>query len=258
MRALTVLTALAATLSPACAAPREELPFKRLPPRTRLEVQSTAPGLAPGVLVTTLIEPEGLLPLRVMGRRAYLEAGDPSLLDVRVRFEDFPGRGPVSSARSVHELLEYGADGEARPGQPLARPFTVELDPLRDALARRVVVSARLFVVDLTDDEGRSGSLALEFAPTKLETFRRPARRGTGAGGVLAALGDPDADELFLAAVTTPAAGREEVVGRLVAELPRLDGDHQEAAFAALLYLTGESHGRSEYRWQAWWDARRR
>ncbi len=228
-----------------------ELPLKLIEPVGTLAGTVVGDGLATRLRVVASLEAVGELPLTAVTQRGPGEAGDDALLDFTLRWKDFSGRGPVSSGRTVHELVPFGPGGVALPGAPLQRAFEMSLTPPQDVLARRVEVSGRLYVLDLSDGEGRTGGALVPFSATVVESYARPASRPLSE---LLVEGEPE--ELFLAAVSADAGEREGVIGQLIGGLGGLRGPAREAAFGALLYLTGETHGRSEYRWMTWWRAR--
>ena len=82
-------------------------------------------------------------------------------------------------------------------------------------------------------------------------TLARPS-----PGSLYEFLHGEDPEALFLSAAATPPAEMEGAVGQLIDCLSYTTDEMREAVFAALLYLTGETHGRSEYRWKTWWRSR--
>ncbi len=247
LMAATVLAVLGA-----CAAPPAPLPFKALVPVGSMSVEALGPGLADSVSIVTWLSPPADEPVTIVGQRPAGRDGDDALLDLSVRYQDFPGAGPVAHGRTLKRALPFGGDGVASPTLPLTRWFTVDLDAPRDALARRVHVVGRLYTVDVHDQEGHAGSVVIDLPLASVETIARPPSLSLAV-----ALRSGPADEVFLAAAATPPALRPRAVDQLVQSLATTQGAVREAAFAGLLFLTGETLGRSEYRWQQWWRERR-
>jgi hypothetical protein len=231
---------------------RGDRPFKQIDTLTTARVEVMGTGLAERIRYITRIEPEAESSLTVVGQRASGEDGDDALLDIAIRVVDFPGIGPVSQGFSMHAIVPYGPGGVASPGSPLEQATEVGLRPARSVLARRVEAFARLIVIDILEEDGRTGSVVLTFPLTVAESLaRRPAH------SLLEALGGEDPEELFLAAAATDTDVRDVAIGQLIEGLSYGAPQIREATFGSLLYLTGETHGRSEYRWKDWWRLRR-
>lgn len=204
------------------------------------------------LLVDVAIEPSAPGEVTVVGRRPLLSAGDDALLDLRVRYEDFPGRGPVSYGRTLSRAVPFGDDGVARRGDPLRRRYELRLPEAADALMRRVRVTGQLWPVDVVGPAGRRGGRVLPLRGAVLESL------GPGGGVPLRALlaaPAPAASDVFLAAVREAREERTRVLGDLVGALAGRGGEAREGALAALFALTGLPHGRATYRWSAWWRA---
>lgn len=252
-------TALALTLTLAacvagCVSSDEgaDLPFKAIEPLTTGRVEVLGSGLAERIRYTTRIEPTTEMPLTVVGLRPESDIGDDAVLDITVRVVDFPGTGPISQGFSMHAVGAYGPGGVAAAGAPLEQSTEVELRPAQPVLARRVEAFARLFVIDLQAEDGRSGNMMLTFPVATAESLVRPPTRS-----LLEALGGEDPAELFLAAAAMSGEQRDTAISQLIDGLSYASPSIREAIYGALLYLTGETHGRSEYRWRDWWRLQR-
>jgi hypothetical protein len=239
----------------ACAAgpPVVDLPLARIDPVLRLSLEAVGPGLARHLRVRVEVEAPGLGPLEVRGVRGTGEGPDAVLLDLELRTVDFPGDRPVSSGRTTRLLVPWGRGGVAAPGAPLVVVHEVALEPGEDGLARRVEAQGRLIGVDLIAAAAHSGGTILDLPTARLESFA-----AVPSGSLEAALQSGDGPGIFLAATAMPTEGRDELPGVLVGALAGLDRPAREAAFAALLYLTGETNGRDIYRWRSWWKQRER
>jgi hypothetical protein len=119
-------------------------------------------------------------------------------------------------------------------------------------LGRRIKVEGRLIGVDLVREDGHSGGRILALPRATLESLA-PAPPGL----LEEHLQSGNADGIFLAAAGAPPAWREHVLDGLVGALPSSRGPAREAIFAALLWLTGQTHGRDVQRWSAWWSEER-
>jgi hypothetical protein len=128
----------------------------------------------------------------------------------------------------------------------------VPLEPASGLLARRVTVWGRLIGVDLVGVEGRSGGTFLELPRATLETFAAQP-----AGSLAQHLESGSGPGIFLSAVMAPAVRRLQVLDSLIEALPRTGRSARNASFAALLYLTGETHGYDIHRWRTWWAEQR-
>lgn len=258
-RAAALLVALLAACG--CASPsagtegEADAPLVAIPLDARLRLAVPAGAVARVLLVEVLIAPVAAGEVTVVARRPALARGDDALLDLRVRYEDFAGRGPVSYGQTLSRAIELGEDGVARPDAPLVRRFELHLPPPGDALLRRVTVTGRLWPVDVVGPDGRGGGLAVPLRGAVIESHV-PA----SSASLRALLGAPDATghDVFLAAIAEAREERARVLDDLVASLPGRGGDVREGVLAALFALTGQPHGRAAYRWAAWWDAVRR
>ncbi len=249
---LVLLGALPAGLGPGCAGtdPSAALAPLRVEPVIRLELSCSPPGPAASVDLAVIIA-AGEGPLAVRGVRAGAASGEESLLDLDVAWTDFPGLHPVCTGHATRVLLPFGAGGSAEPGHPLVVERVVSLPPADGLLARRVEVTGRLIGVDFVRDTGHSGGVlqALpaaslqSFAPAPPGTLEEHLQSGTPAG-------------IFVLAAAAPPERRTEVIDALVTALPSLGDAARQAAFAALLYLTGETNGQDIHRWRSWWKDR--
>jgi len=246
---------LALLLLAGCAggAPRSAVdsrPLLALEPRIGLVLQP-APGDGPArvVRVTVRIATADGVPLRVVACGPPESAG---LLELSVRWQDFRGDGPVASGRSSQVLVPWSGEGLATAEAPCERTAEVSLSVTEGVLARRVQVEGRLIGVDFERDDGHSGGRLLSLPRAALDSLA-PAPAGLLDEHLQS--GRPDG--IFLAAAGAPPEWRSMVLDRLVSALPASRGKAREAIFAALLWLTGETHGRDVHRWSAWWSDER-
>jgi len=251
---------LAAALQSACAqtttAEDDALPVAVVEMLCEQRLTGLTDGVALAVDCELLIEPKEPGTFRVLGRGRGGGADD-AMLQVSVRWRDFVGVSLTSFGGRRTWPLPFSDDGEAQRGAPLTRHLQLDLEaPQAHVLARRVDVSLRLHPVDVLGEEYRSGGARLEFAPATLECLVRQPD-GT-LDELLAAPGPRNPEELFLRAAATPLEQREHVIELLVKSLSRLNGSEREAAFGGLYFLTGESHGRQVFAWEAWLAARQR
>ena len=222
-------------------------PFVSVHPRMELRLSSPDDGPAQTLRVSVLVEPTDGVPLSVVPL-----GGDGSgLLELTVRWHDFRAQ-PTVSGRSTQAVLPWTGAGRAEDGAPLVMTTSISLGDPQGALARRITVEGRLIGVDLVREDGHTGGAMFNLAPATLETAPLPP-----AGSLEQHLQAGDAEGVFLSAVASPSAVREDVIGRLVAALPDSSGASREAVFGALLFLTGETHGRDVWRWTTWWKQRK-
>jgi hypothetical protein len=228
-----------APLAPLALAPRLDL---------RLEAPP-GPGPARALKVTVLITPTDGLPLDVVPAGG---AADSPLLQLTVHWEDFRGDGPQSSGRGTQVLVPFTGLGTASPDAPLSASADVALAPATGILARRVTVDGRIIGVDLVRPDGHSGGRLLLLPHTVLSSVA-PAPPGLLEEHLQSGL----PDGIFLAAAGAPPEWRTLVLDRLIGALPSSRGPAREAIFASLLWLTGQTLGRDENRWSAWWSEER-
>jgi hypothetical protein len=254
---LSLLTLLSGCFSPT---PAEDvashLPVLAIIPDLRLELSSPVAGPATLVRAAVVLAGDGVSPLTIGPALSRSAGGSGSVLDLRLRWEDHPGDRPVARGHQTQKLVPWEHFGEASPQRPLVVYVEVPLEAPTGVLARRVTVWGRLIGVDLVGAEGRSGGTVLELPPATLETLAfgpgdQPVQplaqhleSGHGPG-------------IFLSAVTAPAESRMQVLDTLIEALPRIGKQARDAAFAALLYLTGETHGYDIHRWRTWWAEHR-
>jgi len=229
------------------------VPIGELALRAKVQLATYEEGLAHQVVLTTELAPLGVEPVEVVGERPFGEPGDDARLVTRVRYLDFPGRGPLSSGKTFVESREWGVDEWAALDAPLRRAFLIELPKPATVMARRVEVTVVLHPVDLVEgDLRRNGGHPIAFPTVALETFAQP-------------LPDPrpevwppesTPEETFLWAASGADEQQVDTVGQLMQILgdETLDVDVRDAAVAGLVYVTGVSHGRDVRRWQDWWE----
>ena len=233
--------------SPASSGP---LPPLALAPRLELLLEAPpGPGPVRTVRVTVRITPTDGLPFEVAP--AGGGAGSP-LLELTVHWEDFRGDGPQSSGRGTQVLVPFTGLGTASPEAPLLATAEVALAPATGVLARRVQVEGRLIGVDLVRPDGHSGGRLLALPRAELASVA-PAPPGLLDEHLQSGL----PDGIFLAAAGAPPEWRTLVLDRLIGALPSSRGPAREAIFASLLWLTGQTLGRDENRWSAWWSEER-
>jgi hypothetical protein len=238
----------------ACTAPGVLPPVAVQPLLIATLDQGTAPspeasGPAASVRLTLRVAPGDGVPLRIVPCGPAESAG---LLELRVSWDDWRGDGPVSYGRTEPRLLRWGAEGDASIEAPCVRSFEVPLAAAEGVLGRRIHIEGRLIGVDLVREDGHSGGCILTLPRTALESLA-PVPPGL----IEEHLQSGRADGIFLAAAGAPPAWREHVLDRLVGALPASRGPAREAIFAALLWLTGQTHGRDVQRWSTWWSEER-
>ena len=251
-RAALAVTVVALALA-ACAAPgppAPDLPLALIEPLLRVELVEQPPGPAQRLWVRVLVEPSDGLDFTVVPVAA--SAGSRAVLDLRVRWQDFTGEGPTSTGHAGQSALEWDGQAVGRPGHPAVIAAQLDLGPPQGALARRIDVEGRLIGVELRQAGARSGGVVLTLPPAHLDSLA-PAPGGPLAEHLQS--GSPGG--IFLAAAGAPAAVREETLDRLIVALSASTGRAREAILAALLYLTGETHGRDAHLWRTWWNEQR-
>jgi len=242
------MVALAACSAPA--PPPPELPLAVIVPVVRVELVEQPPGPAPRVWVRVLIEPPDDRPMT-------LQPAGPgpghAVLELRAHWQDFRGDGPTSTGHAGQSALAWNGRETAEPGRPAVIAMQLDLDELKGALARRIDVEGRLIGVELRAETERSGGLVLQLPAAHLDSLA-PAPGGTLESHLQS--GSPSG--IFLSAAGAPPAQREATLDRLIDALAQSDGRAREAILAALLYLTGETHGRDAHLWRTWWNEQRR
>ncbi len=217
-----------------------------------LAAQSEGEGVVTALDIEVQIEPKTPGLFRILGRGPRGRGVDDALIQLTVAWKDFAGTTPTSFGGRRSRPTAFGDDGEARFGQPFRRRFLWELDPAHaSVLARRVEAHARLHPVDVVGESVRSGGVRMEFPSVSLESFSRPAS-GTLAEWFEQPVDEREPDELFLRAAQAPVEHRVDVIVQLVGQLAGLKGQQQEAGFGALHFMTGQTHGRSAFAWEAW------
>jgi len=245
------LTLAAALLGGCASAPAAPPPFADLPPldlSPRLALRLEPPpgdGPARSLRVVALLWPGDGRPLRVVPCRPD---GGSALLELSLRWEDHAGDGPHCRGRATQVLVPWSGDVLATDELPWSCQADVALAAADGVLARRVRVEGRLIGLDLVRDEGHGGGRLLQLPPATLVSLA-PAPPGLLEEHLQS--GRPDG--IFLAAAGAPDAWRAHVLDRLVGALPASRGAAREAVFAALFWLTGETHGRDVHRWSTWW-----
>jgi hypothetical protein len=245
--ALTLAVALLGGCASAPAAPPfADLPALDLAPRLELRLEPAAgDGPARTLRVQALLWPGDGRPLRVVPCRP--DDGS-ALLELSLRWEDHSGAGPGCTGRATQVLVPWSGDLLATDESPWSCAADVALGPVQGVLARRVRAEGRLIGLDLVRDEGHGGGRLLQLPPATLVSLA-PAPPGLLEEHLQS--GRPDG--IFLAAAGAPDAWRAHVLDRLVDALPASRGAAREACFAALFWLTGETHGRDIHRWSTWW-----
>jgi hypothetical protein len=254
---LSLLTLLSGCLGPA---PAEDvasrLPVLALIPDLRLELTSPGDGPATTVRTAVTLAGDGISPLAIGPALSRSAGGSGAMLDLRLRWEDHPGDRPVSRGHQTQKLVPWEHFGETSPQRPLIVYVDVPLEAPSGVLARRVQVWGRLIGVDLVGAEGRTGGTVLDLPPATLETFAEPPG-GPPQASLAQRLESGDGPGIFLSSVTAPAERRTQVLDSLIEALPRIGQEARDASFAALLYLTGETHGYDIHRWRTWWAEHR-
>jgi len=228
------------------------LPLVKVPVQAGLQLAAPEGGVVERLAIRVTLSPGGELPVRVAGVRSdAATAEERSLLDLDLAWTDFRGDGPRSLGRSERFVLPFVAEGDAAPGAPLIVERTVELPAAAGVLARRVAARARLIGIDLQLEHGHTGGTLLVLPEAELESFEV-----VPPGTLAQHLQSGSVPGIFLSAASARGERREQALAMLVAALPATPEPARGAIFAALLYLTGETHGRDIYRWSSWWKAR--
>ena len=260
-----LLAALAAWASTACAASRPAGQVEAPPPPPRLAAIETRrlltlrpadSGIQLVAVVQLSLAPKDPLALEVVGLRPAGEPGDDAVVEVQLAWTDFEGLHPTSFGGSMRRVVPFGAGGPASRDEPLVVSLSFDLPPAEArVLARRVRAWARLHPVDMSAGALHTGGASVEFEATSALSFQEQPE-GSLAEALVQEDGSPRA--LFLLAVGAGAAAatEDERLSALIEALPELTGARMEATFGALQCLTGETHGRSVYRWQSWWHRR--
>jgi len=236
-----------------CAAPAPpppELPLAVIEPLVRVELVEQPPGPAARIWVRVLVEPLDERPMTLV------PAGPgPShaVLELRVRWQDFRGDGPTASGHAGQSALAWTGQEAAALGRPALIAMQLELEPALGVLARRIDVEGRLIGVELRAENERSGGLVIPLPAAHLDSLA-PAPEGSLESHLQS--GSPSG--IFLSAAAAPPEQREATLDRLIDALSSSGGRAREAILAALLYLTGETHGRDAHLWRTWWNEQRR
>jgi hypothetical protein len=237
-----------------CTAPdTPALPVVPIEADVRTAIVADEPSPAGGVFLTVLVEPVDGLAFTVAPVVHADDTRPPALLELNVTWQDFSGAHPIAVGRTRTLVLEWNGSEPGAPGHPARLDVHLDVGATDEVLARRVVVDGRLIGVDLTREAGRSGGQVLALPPASLE-----ATRPVPAGSLAEHLQSGSPEGIFLAAVSAAPERYDEVLEALVESLPASGGPARNAVFAALLYLTGETHGTDIHRWRTWWSERRR
>jgi hypothetical protein len=250
-----VLAALAGL--PACAAdppPRPpDLPLAVIEPRVSLALVEQPPGPARVLWAKVSIEPADGRPLTVTPSGPIGDGLVPhATLELRVRWQDHRDDAPIAVGHAGQVVLDWTGSQLAEPGRPAVIAARLELSELQETLARRVDVDGRLIGIELRRDDARSGGVVLDLPPAHLDSLA-PAPGGTLESNLQSA----SPSGIFLTAAGSSPEEREATLDRLIDALPASAGAAREAILAALLYLTGETHGRDAQLWRTWWNQQR-
>lgn len=212
--------------------------------------------LALEAVVVVSLWPLDPVTLEVLAQRPAGQTGDHGLLELEVRWRDFEGVSPTSFGGSERYVVPLGADGVATPDAPFVRSFSFALPaPEARVLARKLSVKGRLHPVDLRVGSRGTGGYPLTLQPAEFTSLRRDP-----AHPLVLALADDAVDpaEVFLAGLAGAPEGQalNARLSELVQALPDLTGARREAVFGALHGLTGQTEGRSVYRWRTWLERR--
>lgn len=250
VRALAAALLLAGGCGTLDAGPTPEAPGAAVVPSARLElVGRPASGPAQGLRADVLVEPLDGQPFTVRCVRGPDGRPEPALIELTVRWQDFPGDRPESWGRASLTTVRWEASGEAGPRAPLVIGVDVALPPPGEILARRLAVEGRLIGVEFVRGELRTGGTIVPIAGAAIATCA-PGE----AQALEGALRSGAARGIFTAAAAASPADRPSVTGRLVEALDGAAGPARDAICAALHYLTGELYGRDAARWRNWWD----
>ncbi|MGQ0552038.1 MAG: hypothetical protein ACT4PU_02325 [Planctomycetota bacterium] len=240
----------------ACAAPTppgslpaaragSDLPVREHPLQVGFELLPDSGVLSESVLLNLLVRPLDGPPVELVSARSD---GQPMLISLRARWQDYRGDGPVSSGRTAQVLLPWEGGGRADPLRPAEIQMRLEIAPAGNALARRLRIDGSLIGLEVLGPESRSGGQMLHIPVATLESFvERPQR------GLEECLQSGEARSIFLRAASASQAERDQVLDTLIGSLFGLRGTARDAVFAALLFLTEERHGRDIQGWSAWW-----
>lgn len=241
----------AACVAGCAAPPAVPAPVAPMDVSVHLEVLADAPVPAGALFVSVLIEPTDGRDFVVQPVAHADGKRPPALLELTVSWQDFSGTRAVAVGRARSLVLDWAGSEPAAPGLPARIAAHLEVGETEGVLARRIVVEGRLIGVDLVRAEERSGGMVLLLPPAHVDACR-PVPRGT----LREHLQSGSTDGIFLAAVSAAPERLEEVLEALIEALPTLTATVRHAVFAALLYLTGETHGTDIHRWSTWWRER--
>jgi len=238
---------------PSCAAPAPSappLPLAKIDAVMRLELVPEEPGPARVVWARLLLEPTDEHPLTVAPVGG--PDGSPAVLEFRVRWHDFRGDGPTSTGHGGQVTVDWRGTEIAEPGRPAVIAARIDLGELQGALARRVDVEGRLIGIELRRDDARSGGMVMDLPKAHVDTLApRPE------GSLESNLPNGSPEGIFLLAAASPPEDKDATLDRLIDALPASAGRAREAILSALLYLTGEMHGRDAQLWRTWWNRQR-
>jgi len=235
-----------------CASPPAPLPIIAVPVSARIQLASLEGGPAVRLATRVTITTMEALPVEVVGvRDDVVVPEEASLLDLDVTWTDFEGLEPRSLGHSERFVLPFVKAGVTVTGAPLVVESSVPLPPAPGVLARRVVVHARIIGIDLRQEHGHTGGTLLPLPEVTLDSLAE-----VPPGTLAQHLQSRSLPGIFLSAASAPAERREQTLAALIEALPATPEPARGAIFAALLYLTGETHGRDIYRWSTWWKAR--
>jgi hypothetical protein len=236
----------------ACAPPvRPAVPVRAIDPAVGMELLADEPAPAGAVFVSILIEPTDGRDFQVEPVTHADGSQPPVLLELTVSWHDFSGTQPVALGHARSLVLEWSGSEPAAPGRPARLAVRLEVGDTEGVLARRLVVEGRLIGIELVRESERSGGMVLALPPARL-AVNRLARPGS----LKEHLQSRSPDGIFLAAVSAAPERHEDVLETLVEALPAVGGTARNAVFAALLFLTGETHGSDIHRWRTWWSER--
>lgn len=242
------LTALACESPP----PAVVLPLVAVPVSARIQLAALDGGPAVRLATRVTLSTTEVLPVEVVGIRSDPTTPDEaSVLDLDVTWTDFEGAEPRSLGHSERFIVPFVKSGVAQAGAPLVVESVVSLPPAEKVLARRVVVRARIIGIDLRQETCHTGGTLLPLPVVTLESLAE-----VPPGTLAQHLQSLSVPGIFLSAASAPADRREGTLATLIEALPATPEPARGAVFAALLYLTGETHGRDIYRWSTWWKAR--
>jgi hypothetical protein len=237
----------------ACAGPQgPRAPVVPIEPALSLELLADDPAPAGAIFVRVLIEPTDGRAFTI-APVVHADGGrPPALLELTVSWQDYGALRPEALGRRRTLRLEWDGSGRGEPGRPARLAARLDLSDTAGVLARRILVEGRLIGVDLSREGERSGGMVLELPATRLSAYA-----AVPPGSLASHLQSGSPDGIFLAAVSAAPERQDEVLETLVESLPSVGGAARNAVFAALYYMTGETHGTDIHRWSTWWGERR-